>query len=330
MAKTISQNVLVLTEANAKIMDIFYPIKLLADWLTHNAVLNFFIYDTIKIFILLSVIIFIVSVIRSFLPPEKIRAILSHKNKYTGNVVASLLGIVTPFCSCSAIPLFLGFVQAGVPLGTTFSFLVASPMINEVALVLLLGLFGWKIALLYILSGLIIAILSGIIIGKLKVENLVESFVYQNTINGNIDLPKMSRKERLAYARNYTLDILKKVWPYVLIGIGVGAFIHGYAPADFLAKYADSDKWYAVPLVVLIGIPLYSNAAGIIPLISVLTEKGVAIGTTLAFMMSVTALSLPEFMILKRVMKTKLIIIFAGIVGTGIIFTGFLFNLILK
>ena len=322
-------------------MDIFYPIQLLADWLTYTVfgivpktllagAVNFFIFDTIKIFILLSVIIFTVSIIRSYLPPEKIRAILSHKNKYVGNVLASLLGIITPFCSCSAIPLFLGFVQAGVPLGTTFSFLIASPMINEVALVLLLGLFGWKIALIYIVSGLIISILSGIVIGHLKVENLVEPFVYQNSINGNIDLPNMSRKERISYALNYTLDILKKVWPYILIGIGVGAWIHGYLPADFLAKYAGSGKWYAVPLAVLIGIPLYSNAAGIIPLVSALTEKGVSMGTTLAFMMSVTALSLPEFMILKKVMKTKLILIFAGIVGIGIMFTGYLFNLILK
>jgi uncharacterized membrane protein YraQ (UPF0718 family) len=322
-------------------MNIFYPVQLLADWLTFSVfsitpktllagAVNFFIFDTIKIFILLSVIIFIVSIIRSYLPPEKIRAILSHKNKYVGNILASFLGIITPFCSCSAIPLFLGFIQAGVPLGTTFSFLVASPMINEVALVLLLGLFGWKIALIYIVSGLIIAIFSGIIIGKLKVENLVEPFVYENSINGNVDLPSMSRKERATYAWDYTLDILKKVWPYVLIGIGVGAWIHGYVPADFLAQYAGSGKWYAVPLAVIIGIPLYSNAAGIIPLVSALTEKGVAMGTTLAFMMSVTALSLPEFMILKKVMKTKLIIIFAGIVGVGIMFTGYLFNIILK
>jgi hypothetical protein len=322
-------------------MNIFYPIQLLADWLTYAVfniapktllaeAVNFFIFDTVKIFILLSVIIFVVSIIRSYLPPEKIRAILSRKNKYVGNILASILGIITPFCSCSAIPLFLGFVQAGVPLGTTFSFLIASPMINEVALVLLLGLFGWKIALIYILSGLIIAILSGIVIGKLKIENLVEPFVYQNSINGNVDLPSMSRKERIIYAKDYTLDILKKVWPYVLIGIGVGAWIHGYVPADFLAQYAGSDKWYAVPLAVLIGVPLYSNAAGIIPLVSALTEKGVSMGTTLAFMMSVTALSLPEFMILKKVMKTKLILIFAGIVGVGIMFTGFLFNIILK
>jgi uncharacterized membrane protein YraQ (UPF0718 family) len=321
-------------------MNIFYPIQILADWLTYavlgigkgtllSSAVNFFIYDTIKILILLSVIIFVVSIIRSYLPPEKIRAILSRKNKYVGNILASLLGIITPFCSCSAIPLFLGFVQAGVPLGTTFSFLIASPMINEVALILLLGMFGWKIALIYIISGLIISVVSGIIIGKLKVENLVEPFVFENSINGNIDLPKMFFKERVTYAIDYTKEIIKKVWVYIIIGIGIGAWIHGYLPADFLAQYAGSGKWYAVPLAVIIGIPLYSNAAGVIPLVSVLTEKGVAMGTTLAFMMSVTALSLPEFMILKKVMKTKLILIFAGIVGIGIIFTGYLFNLIL-
>lgn len=322
-------------------MNIFYPIQLLADWLTYTVfgivpktllagAVNFFINDTIKIFILMAVIIFVVSIVRSYLPPEKIRAILSHKNKYVGNILASLLGIITPFCSCSAIPLFLGFIQAGVPLGTTFSFLVASPMINEVALVLLLGMFGWKIALMYIISGLIISILSGITIGKMKVESLVEPFVYQNTINGNVDLPTMTRKERFIYARDYTLDILKKVWIYILIGIGIGAWIHGYVPADFLAQYAGSNKWYAVPLAVLIGIPLYSNAAGVIPLVSALTEKGVSMGTTLAFMMAVTGLSLPEFMILKKVMKLKLIFIFAGIVAVGITLTGYLFNLILK
>jgi hypothetical protein len=320
-------------------MDIFYPIQLLADWLTYSvfgiipktllaSAVDFFIFDTIKIILLLFVVIFVVSVIRSFLPPEKIRNILSHEKKYVGNILASLLGIITPFCSCSAVPLFLGFVQAGVPLGTTFSFLVASPMINEVALVLLLGMFGWKIALIYVVSGLLIAILSGIAIEKMDVRNLVEEFA----LNGggkNINLPELSWKERINYARTYTLDIVKKVWPYVVIGVGVGAWIHGYVPADFLAQYAGSDKWYAVPLAVLIGIPLYSNAAGVIPLVGALSEKGVAMGTALAFMMAVTALSLPEFMILKKVMKVKLIMIFAGIVGMGIIFTGYLFNLIL-
>ncbi len=321
-------------------MNIFYPIQLFSDWLTYSflnlapksltaGAVNFFVYDTIKIFILLSVIIFFVSIIRSYLPKERIKLILSQKNEYTGNITASLLGIITPFCSCSAIPLFLGFVQAGVPLGVTFSFLVASPMINEVALVLLLGMFGWKIALMYIISGLIISVFSGIIIGKMKMENLIEPFVYEDNKKGNILLPVMTQKERIIYAKKYTLNILRKVWLYILIGIGVGAWIHGYVPADFLAQYAGSDKWYAVPIAVLIGIPLYSNAAGVIPLVAALTEKGVSMGTTLAFMMSVTALSLPEFMILKKVMRVKLIMIFAGIVGIGIIFTGYLFNMVL-
>jgi len=321
-------------------MDIFYPIQILADWLTYSvfdiaketllaSAVNFFIFDTIKILLLLVVIIFAVSIIRSFLPPEKIRNILSHEKKYVGNILASFLGIITPFCSCSAVPLFLGFVQAGVPLGITFSFLVASPMINEVALVLLFGMFGWKIALLYIVSGLIIAIFSGIIIGKLKVENLMEEFVYKNKLNSQFQLPEMAWEERVKYAKNYTWDIIKKVWPYIVVGVGVGAWIHGYVPTAALAQYAGADKWYAVPLAVFIGIPLYSNAAGVIPLVGALTEKGVAMGTALAFMMAVTALSLPEFMILKKVMKTKLILIFAGIVGAGIVFIGYLFNFVL-
>ena len=322
-------------------MSIWFPIKLLADRLTYSVfsithgtllaeAVNFFIFDTLKIFILLSVIIFVVSLIRSYLPAEKIRNILSHKYQFTGNILAALFGIITPFCSCSAVPLFLGFVEAGIPLGVTFSFLVASPMINEVALILLLGMFGWKIALIYIISGLIIAILSGIIIGKLKVENLVEDFVWQRRIDAKGIIATISWRERFAYAKTYTLDILKKVWLYVLIGIGIGAFIHGYVPTDFLARYAGADKWYAVPLAALIGIPLYSNAAGVIPIVNALFEKGVALGTVLAFMMAVTALSLPEFMILKRVMKTKLIIIFVAVVGLGIILTGYLFNFILQ
>jgi len=321
-------------------MSIFYPIQILADWIAYGVLsmdrgtalagtVDFFIFDTVKIFILLAVIIFAVSIARTYMPPEKIRRLLSRKNKYVGNVLASLLGIITPFCSCSAIPLFLGFVQAGVPLGATFSFLVASPMINEVALVLLLGLFGWKIALIYIVSGLVIAVISGIIIGEMNVKDLVEPFVFENMAKGDQEILKMAGAERISYAKSYTLDILKKVWLYVVIGVGVGAFIHGYVPSDFLAQYAGSGKWYAVPLAVLIGIPLYSNAAGVIPLVSALTEKGVAMGTTLAFMMSVTALSLPEFMILKKVMKTRLILIFAGIVGVGIVLTGLLFNWIL-
>lgn len=315
-------------------------LKAFADWVTYAVLsitprtllaesVDFFIYDTIKIFLLLIVIIFIISIVRSFLPPERIRKILSHEKKYIGNILASLLGILTPFCSCSAVPLFLGFVRAGVPLGVTFSFLVASPMINEVAVVLLLGLFGWKIAGIYMISGLVIAIFSGIVIGTLKVEKLLKDFVFENKVAAQEFTLEMTWKDRMTYAKAYTLEILNKVWPYILLGVGLGAWIHGYVPIGFLAKYAGAGKWYAVPFATLIGIPLYSNAAGVIPLVSALTEKGVSMGTTLAFMMSVTALSLPEFMILKTVMKTRLIILFASIVGVGIMFTGYLFNFIL-
>ncbi|MFA6171107.1 MAG: permease [Patescibacteria group bacterium] len=323
-------------------MNIFYPVQLFAEWVSFEVfnllpgtlageAVNFFIFDTIKVFLLLAVIIYIVSLVRTYLPPEKIRNILSRKNKYLGHVLASLFGIITPFCSCSAVPLFLGFVEAGVPLGVTFSFLVSSPMINEVALVLLLGMFGWKIASLYVLSGLLIAIFSGVAIGFFNVEHLLADFINKNRASQNtMPLMQMTFKDRREYAWNYVKDIIKKVWPYIIVGIGLGAWIHGYVPTDFLAKYAGADKWYAVPFATLIGIPLYSNAAGIIPLVSALTEKGVSMGTTLAFMMAVTALSLPEFMILKKVMKTRLIIIFASVVGIGIIFTGYMFNFVLN
>jgi hypothetical protein len=321
-------------------MDLFWPIKIFAEFLTAKIffippgsflaeVVSYFIYDVIKIYLLLLIIIFIVSFIRSYLPPEKIRLILIRKNESLGNILAALFGVITPFCTCSAIPLFLGFIQAGIPLGVTFSFLVASPMINEVALVLLFGLFGWRVALIYILSGLIIAIISGLIIGRLKLENLLADFARNQNTRLIDQKSEVKFRDRLIYAKEYTLDIFKKIWLYVLLGVGLGAWIHGYVPADFLARYAGADKWYAVPLAVLIGIPLYSNAAGVIPLVSALTEKGVALGTTLAFMMAVTGLSLPEFLILKKVMKTKLIIIFAAIVGLGIIITGYLFNWIL-
>lgn len=314
-------------------------IKPVIDWLVYDIfkmqkgtlfpeALNFFLYDTIKIFLLLAVIIFIVSFIRTFFSPERTRAILSHKHTFTGNVLAALLGIVTPFCSCSAVPLFLGFIEAGVPLGATFSFLVSSPMINEVALIMLWGLFGWKTALIYIGSGLIIAIVSGIIIGKLKVEDLVEKFSHKKPSCCGQEL-RQTLKDRIAFSRDYTKDILKTVWVYVIIGIGLGAWIHGYVPADLLAKYAGKGNWFAVPFATLVGIPLYSNAAGVIPLVSALTEKGVAMGTALAFMMAVTGLSLPEFIILRKVMKLKLLIIFISVVGVGIIITGYLFNFIL-
>lgn len=322
-------------------MDIFYPLKIFAGWFTYRILfirpdtllaeaVRFFIYDTIKIFFLLAVIIFGVSIIRSFLPAEKIKNILSHKNKYLGNTLAAVFGIFTPFCTCSAIPLFLGFMEAGVPLGVTFSFLVSSPMINEVALVLLLGTFGLKIAFIYTLSGLVIAILSGIVIGGLKVENLIKNMAAKSSVGSFIANFQMSWPDRVKYARQYAIFIIKGVWPYIIIGVGLGAWMHGYIPSGFLARYASGNSWYAVPVAALIGIPLYSNAAGVIPLVSVLTEKGVSMGTTLAFMMAVTGLSLPEFMILKKIMKLRLLVIFAGVVGIGIIFTGYLFNLILK
>ncbi|MEI7998314.1 MAG: permease [Candidatus Omnitrophota bacterium] len=315
-------------------------LKVMIDRLVYNLIglpkgaifseaVDFFLYDTIKIFLLLIVIIFIVSIIRTFFSPEKTRAILGQKKSYVGNVLASLLGIVTPFSSCSAVPLFLGFVEAGAPLGVTFSFLVASPMINEVALVMLWGLFGFKVALLYIGSGLLVAVASGIVIGQLKVEDLVEKFDHKKPkvdIEGSV----MNLKDRFDFAKGYTLDILKKIWIYVIIGIGLGAWIHGYVPADFLAKFARRGNWFAVPLATIIGIPLYSNAAGVIPLVSALTEKGVDLGTALAFMMAVTGLSLPEFLILRRVMKLKLLVIFASVVGGGIILTGYFFNYILR
>jgi len=289
---------------------------------------DFFIYDTIKIFIMLALIIFLVSLIRSFFPAERTKKLLSHKREFLGNILAALLGIVTPFCSCSAVPVFIGFVESGVPLGVTFSFLISSPMVNEVALIMLWGLFGWKIAAIYIGTGLIVAIVGGIIIGKLKLEYLVEEYVY-NIKMTETELAALTWKERINYAGGYVLDILKKVWLYVVIGIAIGGFIHGYAPADFLVKYAGPNNFFAVPLAVLIGVPLYSNAAGIIPIVHVLMEKGMAMGTVLAFMMAVTALSLPEMIILRKVLKPKLIGIFIGIMSVAIIFVGYLFNAIM-
>jgi len=289
---------------------------------------NFFIYDTLKIFIMLALIIFLVSIIRSFFPAERTKKLLSHKREFVGNILAALLGIVTPFCSCSAVPVFIGFVESGVPLGVTFSFLISSPMVNEVALIMLWGLFGWKVAAIYIGTGLLVAIVGGIIIGKLKLEHLVEEYVY-NIKMTELELEALTWKERLTYAGGYVVDILKKVWLYVVIGIAIGGIIHGYAPADFLVKYAGPNNFFAVPLAVLVGVPLYSNAAGIIPIVHVLMEKGMAMGTVLAFMMAVTALSLPEMIILRKVLKPKLLGIFVGIMSVAIIFVGYFFNLIM-
>jgi hypothetical protein len=290
--------------------------------------LNFFVYDTLKIFFLLSVIIFFVAIIRSWFPPEKTKRILSHKREYVGNVVAALLGVVTPFCSCSAVPLFIGFVESGVPLGVTFSFLVSSPMVNEVALIMLWGMFGWKIALIYIGTGLLVAIAAGIVIGRLKMEKYVQDYVWEMQV-GNAEITEQGWPERFAYARGYTLDLLKKIWPYVVVGIAIGGFIHGYVPQDFLVRWAGPGNPLAVPIAVALGVPLYTNAAGVIPIVQALTAKGMAIGTVLAFMMAVTALSLPEAIILKNVLKNRLLATFFGIVAVAITIVGYLFNAIL-
>ncbi len=302
-----------------------------------GSALNFFIYDTIKILILLTVIIFAISYFRSYISPTKVRKVLGKRNEYLGNVVAALIGIVTPFCSCSAVPLFIGFVESGVPLGVTFSFLIASPMVNEIAIILLWGMLGWQITALYIISGLVVAIIAGIIIGRLKLEGEVESYVYdmiekiQAAEKSGIALEeeKQTLKERALSSKDYTIDLLKKVGPYVVVAIGIGAIIHGYAPADFLLQYAGPNNPLAVPIAVLIGVPLYSNAAGIIPLVAVFIEKGIPIGTALAFMMSVTALSFPEMIILRKVLKPKLLAIFIAILAVSITTVGYLFNAII-
>lgn len=292
--------------------------------------LNFFIYDTIKIFFMLSVIIFIVSIIRSFFPPERTRQLLGEGKRrgILGNILAALLGIVTPFCSCSAVPVFIGFVESGIPLGVTFSFLISSPMVNEVALIMLWGLFGWKIAVTYIITGVLIAIVAGLAIGKAHLEQYVEEYVYTIKI-GSAEIQEPTWRQRLISAWQYVIEILKKIWIFVVVGIGIGALMHGWAPAGFLAKYAGRDNPFAVLFAVIIGVPLYSNAAGTIPIVSALVEKGMAIGTALAFMMSVTALSLPEMIILRRVLKPRLLGIFVGVVSISIIFVGYLFNIIL-
>jgi uncharacterized protein len=325
-------------------MKIFYPLELFSKWITFNVLsiqqnsilgntVEFFILDILKIFILLFILIFLVSFLRSYVPKEKIQKYLGHNKKYLGHILASLLGIITPFCSCSAIPLFLSLLEAGVPVGITFSFLIASPLINEVALIMLLSLFGLKVALIYIISGFLISIIAGIVLGKIHAEKwilkdiLIQDFSPQKTKCSCQKTTNLKRK--LKSAKKYTFTIIKKIWLYVFLGVGIGAWIHGYVPDDFLAKYADATKWYDVPFAVLLGIPLYSNAAGIIPLISSLTEKGLSIGTALSFMMAVTGLSLPEFLILKRIMQWKLILAFAMIVGIGIIIVGYLFNAIL-
>jgi uncharacterized protein len=290
----------------------------------------FFVFETPKVLLLLTLVVFGVGIVRSFFTPERTRALLAGRRESAGNVLAALLGIVTPFCSCSAVPLFLGFVTTGVPLGVTFSFLISAPMVNEVAVVLLFGLFGWKVAALYAGTGLAIAIVAGWTIGRLRMERYLEEWVYQIHA-GKLDMGDGPEDwvARFRYGGDAVRDIVGKVWPYVVLGIAVGAGIHGYVPEGTMAAFMGKSVWWSVPLSVVIGIPMYSNAAGIIPIVQALLEKGAALGTVLAFMMSVIALSLPEMIILRKVLKPQLIAAFAGVVGGGIILVGYLFNFLI-
>jgi len=321
---------------------LYWNLEPLSRWFTYDliglsaeshlaAAIQFFIYEAPKVLMLLLVVVFGVGIVRTFFTPERTRRILSGRREFVGNALGSLLGVVTPFCSCSAVPLFIGFVTTGVPLGVTFSFLIAAPMINEVALVLLFGLFGWKVAILYAGLGLIIAMAAGWVIGRLHLERWVESWVYASAAGsspGGTEFA-VTWADRVRQARDAVNEIVGKVWPYVLGGIAVGAAIHGYVPQDFMAAIMGKDAWWSVPLAVLIGIPMYSNAAGIVPVVQALVTKGAALGTVLAFMMSVIGLSLPEMIILRKVLRVPLIATFASVVGIGILIVGYVFNLVL-
>lgn len=292
--------------------------------------LEFFFYDTPKVLMLLVLVVFGVGIIRTFFTPEKTRRALSGRTEFAGNVMAALLGIVTPFCSCSAVPLFIGFVTAGVPLGVTFSFLIAAPMVNEIALVLLYGLLGWKVAAIYMGTGLFVAVFAGWVIGRLKMESHIEEWVTRiRTDPDAVDDESFTLLERIEAGWDAVKEILGRVWVYVIIGIAVGAGIHGFVPQGFMASIMGKGNWWSVPLAVVMGIPMYSNAAGIIPVVEALLGKGAALGTVLAFMMSVIALSLPEMVILRKVLKVRLIGAFVGVVGCGILLVGYLFNMII-
>jgi len=313
----------------------------LSKWLTYKLLpiqegshlgssVEFFFYDTPKVMMLLFLVVFGVGILRSFFTPEKTRTFLSGKSEFVGNIFAALLGIITPFCSCSAVPLFIGFVTAGVPLGVTFSFLIAAPMVNEIALGLLYGLLGWKVAAIYLGTGLFIAISAGWVIGRLKLENHVEDWVTQaNAANLTMEEEKLTWNDRFVYGWDAVKEIMGRVWIYVILGIAVGAGIHGFVPEGVMASIMGKDSWWSVPLSVVIGVPMYSNAAGVIPVVEALLGKGAALGSVLAFMMSVIALSLPEMVILRKVLKPKLIAVFVGVVASGILFVGYLFNMIL-
>jgi uncharacterized membrane protein YraQ (UPF0718 family) len=293
--------------------------------------LHFFFYDTPKVLLLLTGIVFLMGIIQTFFAPERTRALLSGKRLGVGNVLAASLGIVTPFCSCSAVPLFIGFLSAGVPLGVTFSFLISAPMVNEVALVLLFGMFGWRVAVLYLALGLLVAIIAGMVIGRLRMERYLEDWVQKIAQGDAAYLPDeaVSWVQRFEAGRGHVREIVGKVWPYVIAGIALGAGIHGYVPEDFMAAIMGREAWWSVPAAVLLGVPMYTNAAGIIPIVEALIGKGAALGTVLAFMMSVIALSAPEMIILRKALKPPLIATFAGVVACGIVLVGYVFNAVL-
>lgn len=314
-----------------------------ADWLAYGVLalphdshlgesLAFFFYDVPKLLLLLSGMIFVISLLQTFIDTQKVRALVGKRGEGIGNIMAAMFGAITPFCSCSSVPLFIGFVQAGIPLGVTFSFLITSPLMNEVAFVLLIGLFGWKVAGLYLLSGVTIGVVSGLILGRLKLERYVEGFVYDIKQRANMDLKleeNLTWAERISRSWDSTKEIVRKVFLYVIIGIAIGAFIHGYVPQNALTGIMGESAWWSVPASVLVGIPLYSNAAGVIPIVSALLDKGASLGTVLAFMMSVVGLSLPEVIILRRVLKPQLIAVFIAVIAAAIVLTGYLFNLVM-
>jgi len=287
--------------------------------------IHFFLFDVVKIFILLSFLIFTISYIQSFFPPERTRKILGRFNGITANILGALLGTITPFCSCSSIPLFIGFTSAGLPIGVTFSFLISSPLVDLASVLLLASIFNWRIALAYVVVGLVLAVIGGSIISQLKLEKYVEPFVYKNKVLA-IEQESLTRRDRLIISKDQVLDIIKKVWLYILIGVGIGAAIHNWIPESVISAVLGQDKWYSVPLATFVGIPMYADIFGTLPIAEALVLKGVGIGTALAFMMAVTALSLPSMIMLKKVVKTKLLVIFASIVTTGILIIGFVFN----
>jgi uncharacterized membrane protein YraQ (UPF0718 family) len=286
---------------------------------------HFFIYDTIKIFILLSVLIFGISYIQSYFPPERTRAILGRFNGISANIISALLGTITPFCSCSSIPIFIGFTNAGLPIGVTFSFLISSPLVDLASILLLASIFNWKIAIAYVLVGIVLAVTGGTIISKLKLEKYVEPFVFNNKM-ADADMPEMTRKERISFAKEQVLEIIHKVWIYVLVGVGIGAVIHNWIPENIITAILGEKNIFSVLIATIVGIPMYADIFGTLPIAEALVTKGVGIGTVLAFMMAVTALSLPSIILLKKVVKTKLLAIFVAIVAVGIIIMGYVFN----